>query len=294
MNNHKKTIITGSTGLIGSFLLGKLLSKSLDIYCLGRQDNINSDITSINVDLSKNWATKTLPSKINNIIYLAQSEYFRDFPDKANEIFSVNTSSVLHLLEYARKAGVTNFIYASSGGVYSPSNLALSENFPLAPEGKLGFYLSTKFCTETILANYRPFMNIVILRFFFVYGPGQKSHMLIPRLIQKIRNSEPVTLQGKTGIKINPIFVDDAANAIYKAMNIQKSTIINVAGPDILSISEICEIIGSTLKISPLYKQEKVKGNHLIADISNMKELLGSPNTHFNQGLEMTLNSLPR
>jgi hypothetical protein len=61
---------------------------------------------------------------------------------------------------------------------------------------------------------------------------------------------------------------------------------INVAGPDILSLREICDIIGDATKVIPIYEENlvNVPGN-LIADINLMKEKLVKPMISFNQGI---------
>ena len=82
----------------------------------------------------------------------------------------------------------------------------------------LGFYLSSKLCSEIIADNYSSFMNIVSLRFFFVYGPRQSETMLIPRLIKNIKNGDAITLQGPDGILINPTYVSDAAEVVARSL----------------------------------------------------------------------------
>lgn len=51
---------------------------------------------------------------------------------------------------------------------------------------RLGFYLTSKYCSELILDNYSSFLTIIQLRLFFVYGMGQRKDMLIPRLIENV------------------------------------------------------------------------------------------------------------
>ena len=70
------------------------------------------------VDLSSDWKISELPTKIDVIYHLAQSDKFRDFPAGAPDVFQVNINSTAKLLDYAKKTGVKSFIYASSGGVY--------------------------------------------------------------------------------------------------------------------------------------------------------------------------------
>ena len=52
--------------------------------------------------------------------------------------------------------------------------------------------------------------------------------MLVPRMIDNIANGNPIFLQGRNGIRINPIFVDDAALSVYKSIQIKKSEIYNI------------------------------------------------------------------
>ena len=173
-----------------------------------------------------------LPNEVDTIVYLAQSDHFRDFPDKSQDIFAVNAASVLQMLDYARESGVKRFIYASSGGVYGSSQDVLIENTSLSINNKLGFYLSTKICAEALLENYIPYMSIIILRFFFVYGFGQRKDMLIPRLVDSVRQGEPIHLQGKEGFKLNPIYVVDAVHSIKKALLLNESYKIDLLRQD--------------------------------------------------------------
>src|SRR4030042_288576 len=116
-----------------------------------------------------------LPKSIDAVIHLAQSEHFREFPMHAESIFKVNTASTLRLLEYARQAQVKIFVLASSGGIYGHGDEGFREDQPIEAKDDLGFYLGTKLCAEIIAENYSSFMNIVILRFFFIYGPRQRA-----------------------------------------------------------------------------------------------------------------------
>jgi UDP-glucose 4-epimerase len=276
----KNILITGCNGLIGGALTFNLKEDSnLNIYGMGRSKN-RSSIKTIEVDLSKNWDENLLPEKMDVIIHLAQSEKFRDFPDSSKEVFEVNTNSTLKLLEYARKAGVKKFIYASSGGVYGNSDIGFNEESPLQPNKDLGFYLTTKFCSELIVQNYTSFFDVNILRFFFVFGERQKKNMLIPRLIESIKNNRPITLQGDEGIKINPVYVDDAANAIIQIVAQKGSYNINIGGEEIVSIKQISEIIGKQLNKKPMFEIQDTTAKNLIGDITKMKELY-SPTVSF-------------
>lgn len=290
-NNNQQAqsiLLTGATGLIGSHLIPEL-DDYHQIFYLGRAEHPHRKNALIYTDLATNWDINGLPSHIDNIIYLAQSDFFRDFPDKANDIFAVNINSVFKMLEYARKIGVKRFIYASSGGVYGPSNKAIHEDSSLEVRDNLGFYLSTKLCAEALLENYSAYMQIIILRFFFVYGPRQKKDMLIPRLIQRVRQNESIIIQGNDGLSLNPTYVDDAVQSIKSALLLNGNHKINIGGPEVLNMRQLGLEIGRQLGIDPNFHFEQKEPAHLIADITRMKELLIDPTTSFSQGLNNIL-----
>jgi nucleoside-diphosphate-sugar epimerase len=278
VDNKNKILITGANGLLGSHAVSALHAQ-YEIHAIVRtmpevpMDNVFYYL----VDFASNWEYSSLPNKIHTIIHLAQSSHFRDFPEKALDVYRVNIESTARLLDYARSSGVKRFIYASSGGIYGSGNVAFDEKSPIVPPGKLNYYLGSKLCGEVLAQSYASLMNVIILRFFFMYGPGQKRSMLIPRLIDSVKEGKPITLQGKEGININPIHVYDAVAALSKAISLQGSCTLNIAGAEILSLREITEIISQKLKRSAVLDLKNEEPKHLVADIEAMKNLLGSP-----------------
>lgn len=283
----KNILITGAKGLIGTSLL-PLLTENHQVFAITSQknDTFIENVTFIEVDLASEWSTEMLPQNIDIIIHLAQSAHFREFPEKSQEVFAVNTTSTLKLLNYAQKIGVKKFIYASSGGVYGNGNQHFAEDSPLAPSGDLGFYLSTKLCSEILLESYTQFFDIIALRFFFVYGKNQKRSMLIPRLADSVKEGKIITLQGENGIKINPIHVSDAAISIKNTLNLEGSHKINVAGKEVLFLKEIVEMIGNKVHKMPIFAYQPMEAKHLIANTQKMNELLNMPTTVFFNGID--------
>jgi nucleoside-diphosphate-sugar epimerase len=252
----KKCLITGSTGLIGKELLPLLIRDRWELYTLSRRHSEKEfySFKNIKCDLLDEWALDKFPKKVDIVIHLAQSEHFRDFPNYAEHIFCVNTLSTIRLLQYARKAGAKAFILASSGGVYSHGDKRFKEDKPISAKGDLGFYAGTKLCSEVLAENYTSYMSIIILRFFFVYGPGQRSSMLIPRLLRSVRSGKPILLHGQNGIRINPIYVTDAAKAVFHTLDLKESQKINIGGIEILTIRQICEQISKILRKEPFFE----------------------------------------
>jgi nucleoside-diphosphate-sugar epimerase len=283
-----RIIITGASGLIGKRLVSDL-KQDANLVALGRHAPSDSDVTWIPHDFSKSTLPE-LPRQSTTVIYLAQSEHFRQFPERAQDIFNVNVAGVQKMLDWARVSGAERFILASSGGVYGHGDTAFREDDAIGPIGPLGYYLASKHCAELLAGSYANCLTIVILRFFFVFGPGQKQSMLIPRLIDSVINGRPITLQGNEGIRLNPIFVDDASMAIRRALELTSSHTINVAGPDVLSMRQIGALIGQAVGREPVFEIEPdVAPRHLSGDISKMCTLLVPPRVSFADGLAAML-----
>ena len=287
-----KILITGATGLVGSALL-PLFEAEDEIHAIARGPVAERLVPNLHVhqlDLSGEFDPSGLPARIDAVIYLAQSENFRDFPRTALDIFDVNVGSLMRLLDYARAAGARSFVYASSGGVYGSGATPIREDVPIAATGSLGFYLSTKLCGEILVENYAPFMSVAMLRLFFAYGRGQKRSMLIPRLIDNIRAGTPIQLQGTDGLHLNPVHAADAAAACRAALDLSGLHRINVAGPEPLSLRELCELIGDKVARRPVFEGQTEAGEaNLVADTTAMASLLGPPGRRISDHIDELL-----
>ena len=284
-----KIVVSGASGLIGSALV-EALAADWEVHCISRKAGPRRGVTWHELDLSCPCDFGVLPPAPDAFVYLAQSEFFRDFPQHSLDIFQVNTVNLLRALDYAHVSGCRIFVYGSSGGVYGTGESRMSEEIQIPVRGDLGFYLSTKLCSEIVAQNYSRFFDVVILRYFFVYGPGQRQSMLIPRLIQQVRDGQPLVLQGEDGVRINPVHVSDAVAATRQALELSGSRTVNVGGPDVLSLREIGALIGEAVGRQPLYSIDR--GNapgHLTGDIAWMRELLVAPKVHFADGVRSML-----
>jgi nucleoside-diphosphate-sugar epimerase len=287
MSAVSRTIVTGANGLLGSHLV-PLLAESGEVFAASRTAaSAGPGVTPLALDLSAPIDMTALPASVDTIIYLAQSSRFREFPDAADDIFQVNTAQLLAMLDYGRRAGARNFVYASTGGVYGTTEEVLTEESPTPPPGQtLGFYPASKLAGEILAKTYAPYMNVVILRYFFIYGAGQKRDMLVPRLVDSVRDGRPVTIQGQSGLRINPVHAADAADATAAAARLDRSATINVAGPETLSLRAMCDAIGRKLNKEPVYQvQADQEATSLVADTKAMSELLVPPSRRFADGV---------
>ncbi|AEP09351.1 NAD-dependent epimerase/dehydratase family protein [Micavibrio aeruginosavorus] len=287
MSVKPNVFITGANGLVGRVLVARLSE-----YC-----NVHAAVRTIPqirkegvqyhlIDFAKDWDDGVLPPDLDIVFHLAQSENFRDFPNQAIDIFKVNIDSTARLLDFAQKTNVKRFVYASSGGVYGAGNHAFHENSPITSHGKLGYYLGSKLCSEVLVENYSPYMLVNIARFFFVYGAEQKRSMLIPRLVDSVKEGRPIQLQGKDGIFINPIHVSDAVRALEKMTGLNESATFNIAGSEIVSLREIADLVGAMINKTPVYQMVDGESQNIIANIELMKSDLCIPSVSLSNGLK--------
>ncbi|OGA21481.1 MAG: hypothetical protein A3I02_01470 [Betaproteobacteria bacterium RIFCSPLOWO2_02_FULL_67_26] len=287
----KSILLTGATGLVGSHFLAAHRD-DFAIRTVSRRRPAEGTAPGMHtqVDLSEPWDAGVLPQRIDAVIHLAQSEHFREFPEHAVDVFAVNATATVRLLDYARRAGARTFVLASSGGVYAASDSDFTENARISARGDLGFYLGTRLCSEIVAQSFAAYFNLITLRFFFVYGPGQRPDMLIPRLIQYVRNGTAITLQGKEGIRITPTHVSDAVAAVRKSLELSGTHTINVGGPEEFSIAEIASIIGRHVGRSPVFAVDHgAAPKDVTGDMTRMRELLVPPVVRFEDGVQTML-----
>lgn len=283
----KKILVTGAGGLIGRCACESLAGK-YEVNAVVRSEPAEPLplVRYHALDLSSNWTVDQLPDQVDVVIHLAQSSHFREFPVRARDIFSVNVDATAKLLCYAREAGAKKFILASSGGVYGAGAGSFSENSPIGAHERLGFYLGSKLCAEVLAQNYAELFDVSILRFFFVYGSGQKRSMLMPRLVDSVHNGRAIQLQGKQGIRINPIHVIDAVSALEASIQLEGSHTFNVAGNKVMSLREITDIIAELVGRQAVYEISDSEPQHLHANIDAMSSLLYSPTIEITVGLK--------
>ncbi len=285
-------LITGANGFIGSHLVAKLAQDiNNTVYAVYRKDNQANlpQVKKIFVDLSTENFENQLPKEIDCIVHLAQSEAYREFPEKANQIFDINVKSTQRIAEWALKNKIKKFIFSSTGNVYKQQNILLKENDTCEP---IGYYGASKFAAEQLIKPYQDFFDVFILRIFGVYGPGQKQ-MTIPNIIDRVKNNSTVTLAKNAGLFFTPLYIDDCIEMIERIINStnpKKFNTYNLAGSETIHLGELTESIGEILGINPKIEINNNEPMYLMGDVSLFNKDFGyNTNTNIKKGLTQTL-----
>lgn len=188
-----------------------------------------------------------------------------------------------------------SLVYASSAATYGnlPSPQKVGHEAPDNPYGYSKLVMDN-IATQFILKN--PNTNIVGLRFFNVYGPGEfykqkTSSMIIQLGHQILNNSKPRLFYNSEKIFRDFVFIEDAIQAVVKSANPNISGIYNVGSGIPRSFKDIVDILqdifSTSLQID--YFENPYTGYqvHTQADLSLSKKHLGFlPNFSLEDGIK--------
>jgi UDP-glucose 4-epimerase len=211
------------------------------------------------------------------------------------ETHDVNVNGTLNVLREAVKAGVKRFVFASSTAVYGDANpLPLREDYPLCP---ISPYAASKAAAEGYCRAFNSCygLGIVILRYFNVYGPGQRNSAysgVVTRFLEKAFRGEPLIVYGDGGQTRDFIYVDDVVKATILALEgvgVEGETF-NVCTGKPTSVNELVEvvrvIVGRDLRV--VYDKPRkgdIRSNY--GDPSKAEKTLGfKAKTSLKEGLE--------
>jgi nucleoside-diphosphate-sugar epimerase len=199
-------------------------------------------------------------------------------------------------LSDAAAAGARRFVLASSSSVYGdcPSYNASSEYHKLDPASP---YAASKFAAELLAHMYREQMEVVALRYFTVYGPGQRPDMAISQFLRSAIEDKPVTIYGDGGQRRDFTYIDDIVRATIAASEPGRLTgAFNIGSGVSISINSVIALIaGMELRRLRVVYKPKQPGDveRTLANISSAAAHLDYlPEVMIHDGLRRQLESL--
>jgi UDP-glucose 4-epimerase len=267
-------VITGSSGLIGSGLSAELARRGHQVWAISRTPVSGlPGVHPVVADLSVASLPAGLPDTADVVVHLAQSARHREFPAHAMDVFHVNVASTAALLDWSRRVGVRQFILASSG------NVGGGHRVP-------SYYRASKQSAELLAASYASVFQVLATRFFFVYGRGQKRGMLVPRLVDSVQTDGRIPLAGCNGPRLNPVHVDDAVSAVARAIDVNATGVIDIAGPEVLTVRAMAETIAQHMGRTAHFDFDaSATAEDLVGDITDMSTRLVAPRRVFAEGV---------
>jgi ADP-L-glycero-D-manno-heptose 6-epimerase len=220
-----------------------------------------------------------------------------------SKMLRVNFNGFKNVLNFCLKKKI-RLVYASSAGVYGLASAVMTERQKLTPHN---IYAYSKCLCDVLaqsLMSRRSSSRIVGLRYFNVYGPGEKhkgkSASMIYQLYLQMKDNQRPRLFKYGEQKRDFIYVKDAAAITVAALESTKSAMLNVGTGRPRSFNDIVSILNRLLhkNLEPAYFDNPYSGiyqNYTHADTKLLKKTLKT-DAHFSleKGISDYLASLPK
>lgn len=208
-----------------------------------------------------------------------------------------NFSGVASLLKAAQTWQAEKFIQISTSSVYGLSAVG-NEESPLNPVSPYGV---TKLAAEKLLmAHYQTNdFPVAVLRYFSVYGPGQRPDMAYRRFIEKALRDEPITVFGDGSQSRSNTYVADVAKVTVDALDrsVPGHTYNICGGQETSILDAVTTILELTQSKSKIVFEDRIPGDQdkTAGDSSKAAEILGfRPQTLLIDGLSREIDFLAK
>src|SRR5471032_1432108 len=226
-------LVTGGAGFIGSHVCERLLRDGHNVWAFDDLNNfydpqfkqrnlreiqslakpfefVHGDITDADA-LAEIFSSV----KFDQVIHLAARAGVRPSLEQPALCQRVNVEGTVNVLEAARNSGVKKIIIASSSSVYGTnSKVPFSESDPIF--SAISPYAASKLACEALGHVYHHIygMDVVMLRFFTVYGPRQRPDLAIHKFARLIEAGKPIPVFGDGAAARDYTYVTDTLDGI--------------------------------------------------------------------------------
>ena len=286
-------LVTGAAGFIGSHLSEALRDRGHDVVGLDcftdyydvalKEENARGQ-EILRLDLARDPIDL---EGIDGVFHLAGQPGVRSFGDVFETYLDRNLLASQRLFEAAAHAGV-RVVFASTSTIYGEA-----ERYPtpedVVPRPVSPYGITKLGCEHLARAMTRSFaLDVVVLRYFSVYGPRQRPDMAFTRVATCLAEGRPFSLFGDGLQSRSFTYVGDVVRATIAAMDAGRGTY-NVGGGEeatmLETIAILEELAGRSLEI---HQSAVVAGDQRrsCADTSLIERELGwAPTTTLRDGL---------
>lgn len=309
----RPVLITGSTGLMGGWLVKELVDCGSDVVIIRRDRSPNNllaaeglidRITVVEGSLAdRNLLQRAMAEySVETVFHLAAQPLVGVAKRDPVGTFEVNVAGTWNLLEAARQSGVKSVLVASSDKAYGASpTLPYVENNPLRGEYP---YDVSKSCTDLISSCFaRTYgMAVGITRCGNLFGGGDFNFSrMLPGLIQSTLRGERFVIRSDGKFIRDFLYVKDAVSA-YLTFGEQLASNPSLAGEAFNFSMEVrasvLELVNLTLRVmnrtdlEPIIRNEassEIREQYL--DCTKAHELLGwNASYDLEQGVRETVD----
>jgi len=289
--SDKNVLVIGGAGFIGLHVVSQLLDDGWNIRIFdnmvrGDRDRANELVKTgrvdvVDQDIRNGVSIMEAMRGYDYVIHLAADSINKSVADPATS-FDINVVGTHNVVSAAAALGVKRVVYASSASVYGdPEKLPMHEDDRLNP---LTPYCIGKRTGEDILGYYqrRSGLSWIALRFFNVYGEGQKTTAyytsVINHFVNRLKNGDAPVIDGEGKQSMDFIHVTDIARAVVLSLTAEEADqAINVGTGIDTSVAELARILIDAVgvDVEPVFNPRDVLVSRRAADVERAQRVLG-------------------
>ncbi len=302
-----KVVVTGGAGFIGSHVVRRLLADGHAVSVIdnfsdfyppaikranvgsfgGRAKIFEADICDFD-----EMQSILADGRFESIVHLGARAGVRPSIQNPKAYIDTNITGTYNLLEGARAADTKHFVFASSSSVYGlAKTVPFSENLPLPQT--LSPYAATKLAGEQLCGNFSNLhgLRVVCLRFFTVYGPGQRPDLAIHKFTDMIERGQAIPKFGDGNTRRDYTYIDDIVQGVLGAIAYdgEPFDIFNLGESETTTLNELIAALETSLGKKAVIEQLPEQPGDMprtCADISKARRLLGyDPRTKIADGI---------
>ncbi|MFZ6990534.1 NAD-dependent epimerase/dehydratase family protein [Curtobacterium sp. RRHDQ66] len=213
-------LVTGASGFLGRAVAAAVRDAGHDVRTFQRRPSgvagvvDGAAVTDVLGSMTDPAAVARAVEGVDAVVHLAAKVSLAGDPA---DFSRVNVEGTQTLIDAARAAGVSRFVFVSSPSVaHTGSSIAGAGASPASPDGARGDYARTKAAAELLaLAADAPGFAAVAVRPHLVWGPGDTQ--LVGRIVDRARRGRLPLLDSGAAL-IDSCYVDNAASAMVAAL----------------------------------------------------------------------------
>ena len=229
-------------------------------------------------------------SSLDAIIHLASPRDRGKFPEAAPANLETSVIATVRLVEQARMHGL-RFLLASTGDVVAAGPAIVNENDDaLRP---VNFYGAALASAELLVRQYMSTTSAAILRLFHPFGFGGDA-FLINRLVRRVAGGQEITIDGRNGIQLNPVWIEDVVDGFIIALANPVTGRFHLSGPDLMSFRALVGVIGGIVGREVAIKSPATQpdGGHA-GSYERARQILGyNPRIGLEEGVRLLARNL--